>query len=171
MAALRRHVVVSAPPEPACCGAVFWQSNAFSARSSSQNERRFASLSWPYPLCRTMPATLPPTVLNLRDDRRGNYTHLATQLLQPLFDFSAPFFLVEMSDVVRLIGKNEICHCAGSLSRTMFERSAQFPSGFEHVLSHDNESKAARSSWKGNPPCGACDFEWDWQAPLALARK
>src|SRR5580704_7583413 len=105
MAALQRHVVVSGSPEPACCDAVFWQSNAFSARSSSQSERRFVSLALPYPLCLT-PATLSPTVMYLRDDRRGNHTHLATQLLQPPFDLSAPPFLVDMPDVVRLIGKN-----------------------------------------------------------------
>jgi hypothetical protein len=45
--------------------------------------------------------------MHLRDDRRGNHTHLAKSL-QPLFDFSALFFLVEMSDVVGLIGKNEV---------------------------------------------------------------
>src|ERR1700729_1459356 len=37
MAALQRHVVVAGSPEPACRGAVFWQSNVFSARSSSQS--------------------------------------------------------------------------------------------------------------------------------------
>jgi hypothetical protein len=103
MAALQRHVVVSGPPEPACCGEVFWESNAFSARSSSQNERRFASLALPYPLCLTMPATLSPTVMYLRDDRRRIYIQFAAPLLQQIFDFSALFFLVDMPDVVRLI--------------------------------------------------------------------
>src|SRR5580704_5837804 len=37
MAALQRHVVVAGSPEPACRGAVFWKSNVFSARSSSQS--------------------------------------------------------------------------------------------------------------------------------------
>jgi hypothetical protein len=35
----------------------------FPARSSSQNETRFASLALPYPLCLTMPAALSPTVM------------------------------------------------------------------------------------------------------------
>jgi hypothetical protein len=42
------------------------------------------------------------------------YIQFVAPLLQPIFDFSALFFLVDMPDVVRLIGKNEICHCAGS---------------------------------------------------------
>ena len=61
-----------------------------------------------------MPATLSPTVMYLRDDRRRIYIQFAAPLLQQIFDFSALFFLVDMPDVVRLIGKNEICHCAGS---------------------------------------------------------
>ena len=160
MAALQRHVVVSGPPEPACRGAVFWQSNAFSARSSSQSERRFASLALPYPLCLTMPATLSPTVMYLRDDRRGNHTHLATQLLQPLFDFSAPFFLVDMPDVVRLIGKNEICHCAGSFHGQCLSGQLSSPPGVGHALGRDNELKRRGRPWgRVISRAGACDFE------------
>jgi hypothetical protein len=137
MAALQRHVVVSAPPEPPCCGAVFWQSNAFSARSSSQNERRFASLALPYPLCLTC---LPR--YRRRSCTSGTIEGETTLTSQrSCFNHSLISRLVEMSDVVRLIGKNEICHCAGSLSRTMSERSPQFPSWVEHALGYDNELK------------------------------
>ena len=114
-----------------------------------------------------MPATLSPTVMYLRDDRRGNHTHLATQLLQPLFDFSAPFFLVDMPDVVRLIGKNEICHCAGSFHGQCLSGQLSSPPGVGHALGRNNELKRrgrplegqsavrARAILSANRPSGA----------------
>jgi hypothetical protein len=61
----------------------------------------------------TLPAALPSTIMHFRDNRRRLYVQLAAPSLQPIFDFSAPFFLVEIPHVVRLIGTNEICRYAG----------------------------------------------------------